>query len=308
MIRSEKYLFMFHLMALACLTAIATFAGRYPAWPSQYTPLLIVSFGLLVGAVTLRQFRILPRVALTLIALCHFVFLVMIITVINGALLPVGGIANDLWLIRIDSMVFGYVWKGYVAYFAQYPLLVEALRIVYVSAFSMLFLTVLTLGLTGATHRLQNMVWTAAIAGALTLTIWALFPTFGPTVEYGAPTAELVNARLLVNVDYGRILREFAFKGIQGDANSTLGGLIAFPSFHMVMALIAAWFSRKNWIGVLIIPLAVLMGPATLLHGGHHLIDLIGGVVVFGAALALARLVVRASFATHSTENSQAAH
>lgn len=31
------------------------------------------------------------------------------------------------------------------------------------------------------------------------------------------------------------------------------------------------------------------MIPATALHGGHHLVDLIGGALLFVAALALAR-------------------
>ena len=36
----------------------------------------------------------------------------------------------------------------------------------------------------------------------------------------------------------------------------------------------------------------LLMVPATLVHGGHHLVDLLGGVAVFAACLWLAHRAV----------------
>jgi len=296
MLRSEKNLFVIHAIGLIFLVVIMLFYASMPAWPSLYTPLLLVSVVMMAFALALRLLDTLPRVALTLIALCHFAFLVILITDVNVALMPTGSIINDQWLMQLDAAIFGYVWERYVAFFTDYPNLIAALRIVYVSVFSMFLVTVLSLGLSGEARKLQHMVWTAAIAGMLTLIIWSALSTFGPTAIIATPRPVVAQADILVNVDYGRVLRSFAARGIDGNANATLGGLIAFPSFHMVMALIAAWFSWRHWAGYVVIPLAAIMAPATLLHGGHHLLDIFGGLVVFIVALVVARAIVFNSF------------
>jgi hypothetical protein len=58
-------------------------------------------------------------------------------------------------------------------------------------------------------------------------------------------------------------------------------GIIAFPSYHMIMACLVVWYSYRT---IFFFP-ATLAGaamiPATLSHGGHHLIDLIAGALVF---------------------------
>ena len=56
-------------------------------------------------------------------------------------------------------------------------------------------------------------------------------------------------------------------------------------SDEFIMALMVSWFSR----GTPAFPLFALSGlamiPATLAHGGHHLMDLFGGVVIFATLL-----------------------
>ena len=76
-------------------------------------------------------------------------------------------------------------------------------------------------------------------------------------------------------------------------ALALLGGLVAFPSIHMVMALMVAWYSRGTWAFFAFCVSSLLMIPATLLHGGHHLSDLFGGLALFALAVSLARWLVR---------------
>ena len=73
----------------------------------------------------------------------------------------------------------------------------------------------------------------------------------------------------------------------QIDAHLALGA-IAFPSYHIVMAVMVVWFARGTWLFWPALALNLPMIPATLTHGGHHLIDLPGGVVAFALAALLA--------------------
>jgi membrane-associated phospholipid phosphatase len=74
-----------------------------------------------------------------------------------------------------------------------------------------------------------------------------------------------------------------------------LRGVVGFPSFHTVQALVLIWYARKlpflRWIA-LTLNIAVVI--ATPIHGGHHLIDVFGGIVVAFAAIAAADWIVGA--------------
>ena len=70
-------------------------------------------------------------------------------------------------------------------------------------------------------------------------------------------------------------------------------GLIAVPSFHIVMALVAiraSWtLAWARW-PFFIVNLLVL--PGTIVHGGHHLIDVFGGAFVTMAGLIAANRLI----------------
>lgn len=73
-------------------------------------------------------------------------------------------------------------------------------------------------------------------------------------------------------------------------------GLIGFPSFHTVEALLIAWYARElkrvRW-AALAINLGVIV--STPIQGGHHVVDLLGGAVVAAAAIALTAPVMAAA-------------
>lgn len=293
MIRSEKLLLTCHAIALLILAALSLHRGAMPDWPSQYTPLLAVAVIIAAALVLLRRFHHAPRLALLLLVMLHFIALTILITLINVSLLPIAGLGVDRRIAELDSVLFGYRWQDYVAYFSQYPFAVALLRVAYISAFPLILLTVLALAQRGAARRLHAMMWTALLSAVLTLGIWAAMPSFGPAVLAGPDVPHVMGAKILVNWDVGQNLRELAQFGVKGNADKTLSGLIAFPSFHMVMALLAVWFSRGTWARAITVPMAILMLPAILLHGGHHVLDLLGGGLVFLLAALCAKAIVQ---------------
>ncbi len=73
-----------------------------------------------------------------------------------------------------------------------------------------------------------------------------------------------------------------------------LRGIVGFPSYHTVQALVLIWYGWRvvyvRW-AALLLNIVVLI--ATPIQGGHHLIDMVGGAVVAVAAIALADWIVR---------------
>ena len=130
--------------------------------------------------------------------------------------------------------------------------------------------------------------WLAAI---LALGVFRFIPAIGPlaTLWHGpipympqsalweADLIPLLRAQMLHRIDLGE-----------------LRGLVSAPSFHTASAVVyiaAAWpIARLRW-PVLALNLAMLL--ATPVEGTHYLADMIAGVVVAGAALAVAGMLRR---------------
>lgn len=77
---------------------------------------------------------------------------------------------------------------------------------------------------------------------------------------------------------------------------SKVDGIVTFPSFHMVMALLIPFALRGTrfmfWIAVL---WAFLVTLSTIAIGGHYVIDLLGGAVAWAAAVWWVRSNIRST-------------
>ena len=70
----------------------------------------------------------------------------------------------------------------------------------------------------------------------------------------------------------------------------TLNGVVCFPSFHMVMALlVAAAFRGQPLLGPAIGGWCGLVAVSTIPNGGHYVIDVLAGAGLWAATLLLAR-------------------
>lgn len=74
-------------------------------------------------------------------------------------------------------------------------------------------------------------------------------------------------------------------------------GLIGFPSYHAVLALLVVWYARPlavvRWLALVINGLVLI---ATPIQGGHHIIGVVAGFAVAALAVRAASLAIR--FAT----------
>lgn len=228
------------------------------------------------------------EIALATLAAGLFILFTIVGSLFNHLLLPVGESRLDAVLASIDGW-FGYSWPGFVAATAEFPAFGALLRLVYLSSLPQLIAVILMLGFSGRRDLLHRFLVTGVFGALISIAVWAAMPSFGPAVYYPVAAETVKALGLVVGPAYGAELARLATEGPTLISPTDALGLIAFPSFHTVMACMAVWFTlpfRRLFPVFLVVNL--LMIPAILVHGGHHLTDVFGGVAVFALALAIA--------------------
>ncbi len=197
----------------------------------------------------------------------------------------------DPWLKSADAR-FGLSAQSYVAWFASLGVSLDPLQLIYESSFPQIAASILLLPFLGRTLE----VWRLCFLFITTLLNCALIsfvlPAYGSFVDATPSTIQaLPRGAGIFAFDAVKRFREpdIAVLGL-----SDLEGVITFPSFHTVMALlmIQAW----SWNCALAVPivtwnLAVIF--TTLPIGGHYLVDLVAGVLVWLGWSAVAERLAR---------------
>lgn len=218
-----------------------------------------------------------------------FILFTSALSLFNYVLVPNGRPLIDGLLIRADAML-GYEWPNMIAWAARHPLFNEFMRFAYMSTLPQIALLVIALGLTERFRDLRSLMTTVVVAGTFTVLFWGIFPSAGAKAFYDLPDDLLAAVRPMVDPAYGAAIMALVRDGADRLSPDELRGLVAFPSFHIVLALIATYHARNVW--WLLVPYAILNAivlPAVLVHGGHHLVDIPAGIVVFLFALSCAR-------------------
>jgi hypothetical protein len=140
---------------------------------------------------------------------------------------------------------------------------------------------------------LHRLLMVGIVTLVVTVAIWWVWPSVGPSAFQTIPEPILAATGLYYDDTYGAYLKHLVEIGPSRISPEVITGVVAFPSYHMVMACMVVWFSRATALFLPAIAANLAMIPATLSHGGHHLIDLVAGVVVFAASLWLTHRLVR---------------
>jgi hypothetical protein len=167
---------------------------------------------------------------------------------------------------------------------ARHPRLNAIAYIAYVSMLPQVALLTIALG-AAAPLRVYRFCFAVAASALACIAIWSLAPSFGAFSIY-PPDPHLAKMTLALDPAYARELVRLLKDGPGLISPREAKGLIGFPSYHAVLALLVIWFSWRlrllRWPAILL-NLAVLL--ATPIQGGHHLVDVLGAFPV--AALAL---------------------
>lgn len=209
------------------------------------------------------------------------------------ALSTVGHHRIDAQLAAFDRAM-GVNWPAVMGYAANHPFLTRTLMFAYDSLIPQTVLLILLLGWTRHLDALYGLCFAMSVGLVVTIAFWAAFPSFGAFSFYHLPAA--INAKLALMEDAAeahRLLSLFAARP-HVILVVDLHGLIGFPSFHTAEALLLAWYAGRlaylRW-PALLLNAAVI--ASTIVQGGHHAVDVIGGLVVGAIAIAAASGLVR---------------
>lgn len=282
---AEPVLFLLSGLLFAVMLLLPTSLGRSVIW-ADFLPAILLSAAL-AGLGLYARLRVgAEKLALATIGVALFLAFSTMLAVVIFALFPLQNPVIDPWLIAVDARL-GYDWAGFVIALADYPMLGRALAVVYNSAVPQLLAVVILLGALGRTEALHRLLLVALLSLIVAVCIWWLWPSVGPSAWQSVPADVAARIDLVFASEAGAMLRQLLDEGPAIIAKETIVGVVGFPSYHTVMACIVAWFTRGTWAFPLAGLLSALMLPAILSHGGHNLVDVLGGLMLFAAMTAL---------------------
>lgn len=259
--------------ALIWLKGIAVDVGFF-TFSLGFSALMI-----LIGQVY-RQYRDSERIALTTHVLGLFIGYSLFGALFNTVLLPRPFAPIDPVLVRIDAWL-GYSWPAICGWFAEHPVLNSVLRVVYKLTLVQLLVSFILLGMLLDRRRLHGAALAMVVASLITIFCWALFPSGGAAAYWTLDPEVSRSVRPIVGSAYGAELNRLFRDGVTDLSAMGVTGLIGFPSFHTVMALmslVCVWPYRAYRMALLAVTAMLL--PAILVHGGHNLVDVLAGTLI----------------------------
>jgi membrane-associated phospholipid phosphatase len=194
--------------------------------------------------------------------------------------------------LRALDLAMGFDWVAVVKAADLWPRLGQILALVYATLPAQLMAVVIVLTIARQREELDQFVITFLVTSLTVIAVSALVPAVGPTPTLlHAPLDTLRLDAAWGSPGIVQALREGAVREID---LGKLAGIVTFPSFHTVVALIVPWALRG-------VPLAfwpalvtnVLMLASTFTEGGHYLVDVIAGAMVALGAIGFARFAAR---------------
>lgn len=265
-------------------------AGMRAIAVSDWWPVIVVGAALLGIAIGSR------RTGKSRIAALAEWTLLWIIFSVSGALLTYlaaanGGPLYDANLAAIDAGL-GFNAQAWFGVVNAHPLLRLPLTLAYKSLTPQIAFSVLWLSWLGWEHRNAELLTNVTVGLLLTTAVFCAFPTLGPFA--GVPDFADAYVQDLLG------LRSGSLPSIDV---MVLKGVIAFPSFHAVLAVLFTYAHRRSasFIGIGAVNLVMLISIPS--EGGHYLVDVAGGLAIGGLAIFATRVLPsrEAAFAPATT-------
>lgn len=279
------------------------FAADFQVDVPAYARIGLLSLALVAGGIFYQTYRKEPRLAAMLLGASFLCAFSAAASLLNYFLLTAHGPRIDTALAAADLWL-GLDWMGMMTVMADYPALNRILFYVYNSVLPQIALMTVLLGWLGSAGKIYRFCIAVAAAALTCIAIWSLVPSFGAISVYPADTFS--HMTLALDSHYAAELVRMLAQGPGLITPHDTKGLIGFPSYHAVLALLLAWYARN--LGRLFWPLAVLnmmVLVATPIQGGHHFVDVFAAVPVTAFALWLAGEFAQPSPKTSSMVNKQ---
>ena len=227
-----------------------------------YASAIVIGGLLFAAGQYYRVWRQEDKIALAATGASLFTLFTIVGSVFNYMLLPVPGERIDATLAAADAL-FGFHWPSAVNWVAQYPWLNQLLAFVYATSLPQLILVVLVLGFAGRDDQLHKFLLSGLIGALIAIGFWRLFPSAGASSVHEADELWRAGSALVADFKYVEEVKRVIAEGATELSPKSALGLIAFPSFHTVMACMAVFYmTQYRFLFVLLTVLNTLMLPA----------------------------------------------
>jgi membrane-associated phospholipid phosphatase len=182
--------------------------------------------------------------------------------------------AADHWL--------GLHWLPMYAWLQVHPLLLQASWVFYGSLGMELMVLIFLLNHRSLFGDSDELFWGFAFTALATIVIGILLPAAGAFVHYHLPIAAHTGY-----VAQMAALRDGALRDIHVSQGQ---GLVTFPSFHASLACLCAYAARhlRRW-WPFALPWNLLVIASAPADGGHYFVDILAGILLALAVIALIR-------------------
>lgn len=278
-------------IALACgfaATAFVIVAGRIVVRFSDFVPFIVLAAVMALVAAYCDGRRLEPRVrdAAAMIAVGTLALLACGLVSNMGLRLGMPLVDGDL--AAIDAF-FGIDVGRAVRAFAGHPALITALSYAYNFSPPAVILSIAIALFAGRRALAWEMVATLVVSMQVVAIVSVLLPAIGAMHHFGL---EYLQGNGLPRG--AGIYHLAAFETARSGLDPVFGiedmaGLVTFPSFHTVLALMLAQAlapGRLKWLGVAASAVVIV---STIPIGGHYVIDLVAGFAIWAGCAALAR-------------------
>jgi membrane-associated phospholipid phosphatase len=206
--------------------------------------------------------------------------LVVAISVLLPLTYLAASFALPLWddrLVRWDA-AFGFEWDAAARWIQERPALARILQWSYHSLFYQGAAVLVIGSLTRPGDRNGEAIWLFIVSLLGVTAVSAFTPAIGKVGNLGTGYVDIIN-----EIRSGQ-WASFTY--------NRADGIITFPSFHTVLAIILTYVVRQHWWALAFIaPLNALVILSTPTVGGHYLVDLFAGAVVAVIAIFLVQRI-----------------
>ena len=184
--------------------------------------------------------------------------------------------AADVWM--------GLDWRTYLHFVNDRPLLSGLIDFAYRTMLLQFGILVVSLVAASQLPRLQQYALATALALSMTLVIFAFAPAGGTYAFLHIAQSEFSNLAPVTTAD--QLIHIDALRTGQQKLINGMEGLITFPSFHTVWAILFMWgFYPVKQLRYSAIVLNLLVIASTPIEGAHYFVDLAGGAIVAAVAI-----------------------
>ena len=293
-VTARLQLVLFAIVAAAAGTDVVwSVAGHSDVDAPAYGLLALLAAGLAAGGLFYDRVRRDERLAAMLLGTSFLIGMSAAFSVLNYLLLTFAGPRIDAPLAAIDRAL-GVDWPALMTFVAHYPLSNMVLQLVYISVLPQIALLTVALGFKGRPEQIYALCLSVAAGAAIAIGAWTVAPSFGAFSIYELPANVSSHLALALDGHYARALVNLLAHGPERISPSAAQGLIGFPSYHAVLALLVVWYARK--LGVIrwfALALNAIVLVATPIQGGHHVVDVAAGFAVAALAVWFADAMLR---------------